>query len=105
MAATEKISISVGMDEIEWARKQAERTNSSLSSVVTETIRRARQHESRLKLLKELGERARVTPEEMERIRAEWKGLPSTPERSSRSSVGTRASRKSSRPPRRTTSA
>src|SRR5215470_19756869 len=105
MAVTEKISLSVGMDEIEWARKHAERTHSSLSAVVTETIRRARQHEARLALLKALGENARVTPEERERIRAEWKGLPSTPERSSRSSGGTRASRKSSRSPRKKTSA
>lgn len=105
MAVTEKISISVGVAKLKWARQQAERTNSSISAVVTETIRQARQYEARLNLLKELGAVARVTPKEMENIRAEWKGLPSTPEHSLLSNGGTRASRKSSRQRRRTTSA
>lgn len=104
MASTEKISVSVTTDELAWARKEAARTKTSLSAVVSETIRRARQREARLVLLEELGEVARVTPEEMERIRAEWKGSPSTRERSSRSSAATPGLQKSSRPRRRATS-
>ena len=70
--AASKISISVSDEELAWARKQARARHLSLSALVTEALRRARQAEARERLLAELGDAAKVSPEELAKIYREW---------------------------------
>jgi hypothetical protein len=70
MRATEKVSVSLAVEDVEWARKKAEQDDKSLSAVLTEALRRQRQSEARRRLLAELGTDD-LTPEELEAARAE----------------------------------
>jgi len=70
MRATEKVSVSLAVEDVEWARKKAEQDDKSLSAVLTEALRRQRQSEARRRLLAELGTDD-LTPEDLEAARAE----------------------------------
>lgn len=70
MRATEKVSVSLAVEDVEWARKRAEQDDMSLSAVLTEALRRQRQSEARRKLLAELGTDD-LTQEELDAARAE----------------------------------
>jgi hypothetical protein len=72
MATVEKVSVSLSVDEVEWARQKAARAETSFSAVVSEAIRKQRQHEARIALLDELGADD-VTLEDMEAVYAEWR--------------------------------
>jgi len=70
MATVHKISISLGSEDLEWARKKAEETASSVSAVMSGALRREQQHEARLKLLEWLGTDD-ITEADREAIRLE----------------------------------
>jgi len=44
-ASVEKVSVAIGNDELEWARERARREGSSLSAVLTDAARVARELE------------------------------------------------------------
>jgi hypothetical protein len=71
-AATEKVSVSLAVEDVEWARQKAERDEMSFSAVVSEALRRQRQSEARRRLLAELGT-ADITPDDLAAIEAEWR--------------------------------
>jgi hypothetical protein len=45
--SVEKVSVAIGRDELEWARERAEREGTSLSAVLTDAARVARDLEAR----------------------------------------------------------
>jgi hypothetical protein len=55
MGSSEKISVSVGGEELAWAKKRAKQLRTSLSAVVSEALQRQRQLEAGWQLLDELG--------------------------------------------------
>ncbi len=68
-----KVSFSIAEPVLlEWAKQRAEREGVSLSSVITDAIRRARQQEARERVLAWLGPAATLTPEREAEILAEW---------------------------------
>ena len=73
MAATEKISISITLPELEWARERAEAEQTSLSAVVSEAVRRQRQRDARMDLLREL-DVPELTDKERAALHRQWKG-------------------------------
>jgi UDP-N-acetylglucosamine:LPS N-acetylglucosamine transferase len=73
MATVEKLSVSLGAEEVAWARKQAEASGRSLSSVLTDALRRQRKLEAMDRLLAELGTDD-ITEEDLAAVRAEWRG-------------------------------
>ena len=71
---TAKISISVAeLDLLEWAKQRAAQQGTSLSAVITDALRRARQEQARGRALGWLGEAATLTPAREAQIAAEWK--------------------------------
>ena len=70
--ATSKISVSVSDEELSWARREARIRRRSLSAVVSDALRRARQAEARERLLAEFGDAAKASPEELAQIYREW---------------------------------
>ena len=72
MTSVEKVSVSLGTEEIAWAREQAESAGSSLSAVLTDALRRQRQSEARRKLLELLGTDD-ITDADLDAIRDEWR--------------------------------
>jgi hypothetical protein len=70
MRVTEKVSVSLAAEDVEWARQRAERDETSLSAVLTEALRRQRQSEARQRLLAELGTDD-LTPADIDAARAE----------------------------------
>ena len=70
--AVSKVSVSVADDELAWARKEARIRHLSLSAVVTDALRRARQAEARERLLAQFGDAAKASPEELAQIYSEW---------------------------------
>jgi hypothetical protein len=75
MAAAEKISVSVGMEDLSWARRRAKREAKSLSAVVSEALRRQRQAEARARLLLDLGTDD-ITERDRDQVRDEWRTPP-----------------------------
>ena len=71
-ATTEKVSVSLATEDLAWARQRAEKSDTSLSAVLSAALRRERQFEARGRLLEELGT-ADITPDELEAARAEWR--------------------------------
>jgi hypothetical protein len=68
-----KVSFSITEPALlEWAKQRAEREGVSLSSVITDAIRRARQQEARERVLAWLGPAATLTAEREAEILAEW---------------------------------
>jgi hypothetical protein len=72
MAAAEKISISLGAEDLAWARRQAKAGAKSLSAVLAEAVRRQRQAEARARLLADLGTDD-ITERERDAVRNEWR--------------------------------
>lgn len=70
MRVTEKVSVSLAVEDVEWARSKAKQDKTSLSAVLTETIRRQRQSEARQRLLAELGTED-LTQADLDAARAE----------------------------------
>lgn len=70
MAVTRKISVALGVEEEAWAKKRAKKLRTSVSAVVTEAVRLARQMEARREVLDWLG--GPVGAKEREEIRREW---------------------------------
>lgn len=72
-----KISFSIAEPTLlEWAKQRAEREGVSLSWVITDAIRRARQQEARERVLAWLGPAATLTAEREAEILAEWGETP-----------------------------
>ena len=72
-----KISISVAEPTLlAWAKQRAEREGVSLSSVITDAIRHARQFEARERVVAWLGPAAALTPQREAEILAEWEEAP-----------------------------
>lgn len=74
MTTTEKVSISVGKEDLKWLRQRAKRSGGNLSAVIGEATRLLRQREARERLLARFGPDAEVSPAEADAIRAEWQG-------------------------------
>lgn len=47
--SVKKVSVAIGQDELAWARRRAEREGTSLSAVLTDATRAAREIETRRK--------------------------------------------------------
>lgn len=77
MAAAEKISVSLSVEDLSWARKRAKREVTSVSAVVAEALRKQRQAEARTRLLADLGTDD-ITEAEREAVRNEWRSPPTT---------------------------
>ena len=71
MAGVAKVSVSLSVDDLIWAKKRARAGALSLSAFVSEALRRQRQAEARAELLAELGTDD-ITAEDLAAIRAEW---------------------------------
>ena len=54
MAATQKLSVSIGREEARWARARARRRKKSVSAVLTEALATVRQLEARREFLENL---------------------------------------------------
>lgn len=72
MATTEKVSVSIAVEDLEWARGRARATHRSLSAVLAEALRRQRQSEARAQLLDELGTED-ISDEDLAATRDEWR--------------------------------
>lgn len=74
MATTvEKLSVSLGSEEISWVRKKAEENASSVSAVLNEAVRQQQRLEAIDRLLEELGTDD-IAPEDIAAMLAEWRG-------------------------------
>lgn len=72
MGTAEEISISLGADDLAWARRQAKAEATSVSAVLAEAVRRQRQAEARARLLTDLGTDD-ITDREREAVLREWR--------------------------------
>lgn len=71
MATVEKLSVSLGAEEISWVRKKAEESASSVSAVLNEAVRQQQRVEALDRLLEELGT-SDITPDDITAMLAEW---------------------------------
>jgi hypothetical protein len=71
MAGAAKVSISLGAEELSWAKRQAKSRVASLSAVVSDALRKERQAEARLKLLADLGTDD-ISERDRNEVRNEW---------------------------------
>jgi hypothetical protein len=75
VATTEKLSVALGRDELSWVKKRAKKLRASVSSVITEAVRQARQVEARREVLGWLLEgQPAISDAERRRVEREWKG-------------------------------
>jgi hypothetical protein len=74
MAATEKLSVSIGIAEAKWIRARARRKKQSVSAVLTEALATVRQMEARREFLAKLEPDELATDTEADRIRKQWRG-------------------------------
>jgi hypothetical protein len=74
MASVEKISISLPLEEIAWARERAEKAGTSVSAVVVEALANQRRAAAARRLLQSLGGTDDITQEEQAAVMAEWSG-------------------------------
>ena len=72
MATVEKLSVSLGAEEISWVRKKAEESASSVSAVLNEAVRQQQRLEAIDRLLEELGTDD-ITPKDIADMFAEWR--------------------------------
>jgi hypothetical protein len=72
VASVEKISISLAAADLAWAKERAKTQDKSLSSVLSEALRRERQAEARLRLLSDLGTDD-ITERDRQEVRSEWR--------------------------------
>lgn len=78
MAAAEKVSVSLSVEDLRWAKARAKRALTSVSAVLAEALRRQRQAEARAALLQELGTDD-ITERERNQVRREWRTPPAAP--------------------------
>jgi Arc/MetJ-type ribon-helix-helix transcriptional regulator len=74
VAATQKLSVSIGIEEAKWIRARARRKRKSVSAVVTEALATVRQLEARREFLAKLEASELATDAEADEIRKEWRG-------------------------------
>ena len=74
MAATQKLSVSIAVEEAKWIRASARRKRKSLSAVLTEAIASVRQMEARREFLARLEPGELATDTEADAIRRQWRG-------------------------------
>jgi hypothetical protein len=78
MAATEKISITLGREELRGAKRLATRLGLSLSTFVNDAVKRRLEAQDRkqagLEVLETFDPADRATPEEMKALLASWSG-------------------------------
>jgi hypothetical protein len=74
MAATQKLSVSIALDEAKWIRARARRKKKSVSAVLTEAIATVRQMEARREFLAKLEPGELATDAEADEIRRQWRG-------------------------------
>jgi len=74
MAATEKLSVSIGAEQAKWVRSRAKRKKKSVSAVVTEALATVAQLEARREFLAKLGPEELATDAEAAEIRRQWWG-------------------------------
>jgi hypothetical protein len=67
----EKISVSLEQDDVQWARARAKRIRGSLSGVLSEALKAARQREAREGFLKAHAKRV-PSEKALAKIEAEW---------------------------------
>lgn len=72
MATVEKLSVSLGAEEISWVRRKAEESASSVSAVLNEAVRQQQRLEALDRLLEELGT-SDITPDDITAMLAEWR--------------------------------
>lgn len=85
MATTEKISVTLGRDELRGAKRLASRLGLSLSTLITDAVRRRiedqARHEAGLEVLSAFDAEDRASPEEMEALLELWKKPARAPSR------------------------
>ncbi len=86
MGTAEKISISLSVEDLRWAKERARRELKSVSAVLAEALRRQRQAEARARLLADLGTDD-ITERERNLVRSEWRTPRQTPARKRRKKV------------------
>ena len=78
MAATQKVSVSIGSSQLRWAKSLSKRTGISVSSVLTDALRLYREEQARKlaahQLLAKFAPEDRASPEEAEALLAKWRG-------------------------------
>jgi hypothetical protein len=74
VAATQKLSVSIGIEEAKWIRSRARRRRKSVSAVLTEAIATVRQLEARQEFLARLEPTELATDTEADEIRRSWRG-------------------------------
>lgn len=73
MAAVEKLSVSMPIEDIAWVRAKALRSEMSVSAVLAEAVRRQRRAEALAALLDDLGVED-ISEQDLAAVRAEWRG-------------------------------
>jgi monoamine oxidase len=73
VATVEKISVSIPIEDLEWAREKAEQDDKTLSAVLVEALRQQRQFEARRRLLETLGGTDDIPDEIRAEVDAEWR--------------------------------
>ena len=74
MGSAEKLSISLPAEQVRWAKRTARAKKTTFSGLVSQLIEEKRQQEDALRAFEEyFGQRGRVTVDEAEQIRREWK--------------------------------
>jgi hypothetical protein len=72
MKATQKISVSLAQEDVKWAKARAKALRTSVSSVLSEALRRQRKAEALRRLIGDMGG-PEVTQEELDAVREEWR--------------------------------
>ncbi|MDH5675676.1 MAG: hypothetical protein OEZ06_26365 [Myxococcales bacterium] len=74
MSHAEKLSVSLPADQVRWAKRAARSRKTSFSAFLSQLIEERRQHEHALEAFESyFGAKGRVTPEEAQELRREWK--------------------------------
>jgi hypothetical protein len=74
VAATQKLSVSIGIEEAKWIRSRARRRRKSVSAVLTEALATVRQLEARQEFLARLEPAELASDTEADEIRKSWRG-------------------------------
>jgi hypothetical protein len=74
VAATQKLSVSIGIEEAKWIRSRARRRRKSVSAVLTEALATVRQLEARQEFLARLEPMELASDTEADEIRKSWRG-------------------------------
>jgi hypothetical protein len=76
-----KMSISLDAERAKKLRREAKQRKTTVSAIIAEALAVEERQKARRLLIDTLGGPVNLTPEEMEEIRREWAGAPSTPAR------------------------